>query len=558
MTILDQLLALNGQTRADLPTTGQIGRMVRAQGVAHDPELARVAALPRRAPAAEVEIEALSAFLRKRERNDGGAVNRLRPAQVEALRELFECRGLFAPMRVGSGKTLVTLLAATLLDSQRPVLMVPASLRGKTRREFAAYHQDWHVCLPRLVSYQEMGRPDREGLLVELAPDLLLLDEAHHARNLDAAVTRRIERVIDVLRPVVGVMSGTLITDKIMDYQHHAAWSLREGAPLPLQPSTAERWGQALDRDVGLLKRWGLGALAELPGGYHVHFRGSRGVVPTPGSDCDASISVSVWRPETPKVLRDAIEQTATTGARPDGEPLDEWDLPDCLCQLALGFYYRWDPEPPDWWLRPRRGWRVYARAVLDEHLPGFDSEGQLVNALDHGGAEPPAGDEGRELLASWRAVRDEFTPNPVPVWLDPSVLEQAIKHTGRGCLIWTRYRAVGAALESMGVPYYGAGTHPEEAQGRTIAVSVAAHSTGRNLQAWHLSLVLTPMANAGAWEQLIGRTHRAGQRADTVEVDVIGSIPYHGEVLGRVLTEARAITKASGFEHKLVTADWQ
>lgn len=199
----------------------------------------------------------------------------------------------------------------------------------------------------------------------------------------------------------------------------------------------------------------------------------------------------------------------------------------------------------------------MYARAVLDERLPGFDSEGQIVNALDHGAAPPPAAPEGRELLAAWRGVRDHFEPNPVPVWLDRNVLEQAIEHAGRDALIWTRYRAAGQALEEMGIPYYGAGTHPEGANGRTIAVSIAAHSTGRNLQAWSRSLVLTPMANADAWEQLIGRTHRAGQHADTVEVDVIGSIDYHGAVLGRVLTEARAITKASGFEHKLVTAEW-
>jgi hypothetical protein len=259
-----------------------------------------------------------------------------------------------------------------------------------------------------------------------------------------------------------------------------------------------------------------------------------------------------------PPKLKAIIDDVALTSMRPDGELLDEWELPECLCQLACGFYYVWDPMPPDWWLLPRRAWRAYERSVLDEHLPGFDSPSMIANALDHGGPlQPPAANLGRELLQAWRAVRDQFTPNPVPVWLDASIMTQAVERAGAGCLIWTKYRAVGHLLEGLGVPYYGGGTNPRAAKGKTIAASIAAHGTGKNLQAWHRSLVLTPMANANAWEQLIGRTHRLGQRADTVHVDVLASIDYHGAVLGRVLAEARATSAASGFSHKLVDADW-
>lgn len=547
--LLDQLLALNGRTRADLSTSGLPAAMV-GDAVADGPDVGRVRALPRREPATDELVELLSALLRK------NPDVRLRGPQAEALRELYDCRGLFAPMRVGSGKTLVTLLAATLLGSTRPVLMIPAALRSKTRREFATYFRDWHVRLPTMVSYQELGRPDRENYLLELAPDLLILDEAHHARNLDAAVTRRIRRAIDALRPAVACLSGTLITEKLLDYHHHAVWSLGEQAPVPLRQADAERWAQAVDRETGLLKRIGAGALEQLPGGFHEHFRGSRGVVPTPGSDCTASINISTWTPDTPPKLRAVIDDVALTGERPDGELLDEWELPDCLCQLALGFYYHWDPAPPDWWLKPRRAWLAYVRAVLDEQLDGFDSPSQVVAGVENGTA--PAAQEGRALLSIWRGVRDSFTPNPVPVWLDPSPLQQAVKRAGAGCLIWTRYRAAGAALEALGVPYFPGGTDPESARpGQTVALSISAHGTGRNLQAWSRNLVLTPPANADLWEQLIGRTHRAGQAADTVTVEVIESIPYHADVMRRVLTQARAVTKASGFEHKLVFADW-
>lgn len=304
MTTLDDLLARDGMSRADLPKTGRMGALVRAEGVAPDGELARVLALPRRAAATEAEIEFVSAHLRQFPQTDicltcggvggtdedpckvcgGTGKIRLKANQVEALRELFECRGLFGSMRVGSGKTLVTLLAATLLGSQRPVLMIPGSLREKTQREFAVLHAAWKVRLPTLISYQEMGRPDRDGHLLTEAPDLLLLDEAHHARNLDAAVTRRIKRAIELLRPVVAMVSGTLMTGKILDYHHHATWSLGQGAPLPLSPAKAEEWGQATDKEVGMLKRMGAGRpraaprrlrrmVPRLAGGRH-HSRG--------------------------------------------------------------------------------------------------------------------------------------------------------------------------------------------------------------------------------------------------------------------------------------------
>lgn len=516
-------------------------------GIQPDADLARVLALPRRG---EPPTEALSVALRR-----PGSTAVLRPAQASALLELWERRGLFAPMRVGSGKTLVTLLAPTILAAQRPVLMVPASLRAKTRRDFAVYYADWHVRLPTIISYEEMGRPDRERRLIDLSPDLLILDEAHKARNLDAAVTRRVRRCLETCQPVVAALSGTLITDTLLDYHHLAVWALGDNAPVPIRRSVAERWGQALDRDVGMLQRLHPGALELLPGGFHEHFRTRRGVVPTPGSDCDASIQISRWWPELPLPVREAIEKTTRTGARPDDELLDELELPDCLSQLSLGFYYRWDPEPPKWWLRPRRAWAAYIRAVLDEHLDGLDSASQVVAAVERGDA--PAAVEGAQLLEGWRAVKHRFTPNPVPVWLDRSIVTQAIKHAGTGTLIWTRYRAVGDELQRQGVPYFGGGTTPLS-EGRTpIGLSIQAHGTGRNLQAWHRNLVLTPPANADAWEQLIGRTHRAGQAADVVEVSIIDAVPYHEDVISRVRSEARAVSKAFGFEHKLVIADW-
>lgn len=511
----------------------------------------RVLALPRREAATPELVEALSMLLRK-----PGSSATLRPAQAEALVELVTLRGLVAPMRVGSGKTLVTMLAPTLLAAQRPLLLLPASLVDKTKREFAEYFPDWHVRLPRIMTYESLGHPAHELDLVEAAPDLLMLDEAHRARNLDAACTRRIKRYRDANPDtVVACLSGTLITDALMDHWHYHTWALRHHAPVPLRHSDAERWAKAVDKGVPIMQRVDPGPLAQLPGGFHEWLRTSRGIVPSAGKNCDASIELSRWRPTLPPALRETIEATARSAMRPDGELLDEWELPDCLCQLAQGFYYRWDPEPPRAWLVPRRAWRAYVRAVLDEQLDGFDSESQVVSALD-GHGDPPAASEGRYLLAAWRAVRDTFEPNPVPVWLDDAPLRQAADRRER-TLIWTRHRAAGERIATLGVPWYPGGTNPEPAAGKTIALSIGAHGTGKNLQAWHRNLVLVPPADPDIWEQLIGRTHRAGQRSDVVYVEVIDAIEYHGEVLRRARSSARATSKASGFDQKLVEATW-
>lgn len=553
---------------------------------AGDAALARVLSLPRREPATAEQQLWLSAFLRVRGWDDTcpagpgtaedpckrcGGTGRLtlRPAQADALLELYEMRGLFGALGTGSGKTLVSLLAATLLCALRPILLIPSTLESKTKREFVAYAQDWRVRLPAIVSYELLQQPKRERLLWEgndelgipAMPDLVICDEVQGLYNYDSARGRRFLRYIEDAQPIVAVMSGTLFGPNLMRYHHLGVSSLGDRVPMPTQRADAERWASALDRDLGVLHRTPLGPLELLPGGYHEHFRNSRGVVAMQTGDCDASIRVSLWRPELAPELRRVIDGVAASSLRPDDELLGEWELPDCLSQLALGFYYVWDPPPPDWWMRPRRAWVRYVRDVLDQRLEGFDSEAPIRYALDRNDGTAPEQWRGQTALAEWRAVKEQFEPNPVPIWLDRSVLQCAADHARvPGTLTWTRFRAAGMRLHECGLPYYGRGTDPEvqARKGEPIALSLRAHGTGRNLQyGWHRNLFLTIPAEPDMHEQAIARTHRAQQRADVVEVEYINAIDYHGKVLSRALAGARATAKASGFEQKLTLADW-
>lgn len=562
-----------------------------------DPELLRVLALPERVPPTPEVIRALSMHCRKRSHHTcsaacrpgcprNGTENLLRDQQASVLIEAYEY-GCIAPIPVGAGKTLPTFLLPFLIASQRPGLLVPAALREKTKRDFADYAQDWRVRLPEVISYEEMYRADRHDLLMRRMFDLLMADECDPLMN-DNACMRRVKRFVFNARGRYPAdftpeqraawdawrashrftflpMSGTLIGEQLERYHGVTTWALGDKAPMPLSADDAERWASALDSEVKAIARHDPGALGQIPGGFHAFFRSRRGVVCGQGVSCPASIRASVWEQALPEVLAQTVREVAASGMRPDGEILDEWGLPDCLCRIALGHYPIWDPPPPSWWLRPRRAWWGYVRAVLDEHLPDFDTAGQIVTALDHPNpyayASPPAADEARALLAEWRAVKDRFEPTPVPVWLDVSPLVEiaARAKQNTGTLVWTPFVAVGQMLEAMGLPYYGAARDPETAPpGHSIAVSVAAHHRGKNLQAWHRNLILRCPAKAKINEQLIGRTHRPGQNATSIFLEYLGSIGYHRDVLDRVMSEARAVTRASGVPQKLTLADWQ
>ena len=88
--------------------------------------------IPRRTPLSPDEEAEQIDLLTNHLRTPGGTM-RLRPVQAQALYEMHDYGGLFGPIRVSGGKTLITLLAALVLEAQRPMLIVPAALIEKTR-----------------------------------------------------------------------------------------------------------------------------------------------------------------------------------------------------------------------------------------------------------------------------------------------------------------------------------------------------------------------------------------------------------------------------------------
>ena len=100
-------------------------------------------------------------------------------------------------------------------------------------------------------------------------------------------------------------------------------------------------------------------------------------------------------------------------------------------------------------------------------------------------------------------------------------------------------------------------GSNFDQTEARPIALSIRAHGVGKNLQAWKEQVVLSPPSSGGAWEQLLGRTHRAGQQADEVKVTVVQTYYPQSNALLQAQTDARHIEETTGNVQKLNFCNW-
>lgn len=539
------LADLKQRMAAPIPGGRRFAALRRGIGVKNSEDLERILALPRRKP---VDTDWLTQGLR---RVDGR--QELRPAQAQALYDLAE-GGLAAPMRVGSGKTLVTLLAAELLDIERVVLLVPKALVDKTMRDYAEYLKHWRVRRPRVVGYELLGRKQAARMLHELRPGLILADEAHKLKNPKAAVTRRVTRYIEETGCRFVPLSGSMLSN-VSKAHHLFGWALGQRSPLPLLPSVAEEWDGALDPQVPLGQRADYGALRRFgtdpARAYRQWVYDSPGVVAVSEVGCDASIVARHWRPELPDVLRRMIAEVELTKKRPDGEVLDPLDVARCQSQLACGGWIGWDPMPPEHWLAARRVWTIFCNSVLEHPSSmerGLDSPEQVAAAYP-------------EQWEAWAEVKKTFTPNPVWFWVDDTPLKKAVEWAREGNLpgiVWSSWREVGARLQKLGLPHHGArgydnaGRHIESATG-PVSASIKTCGTGTNLQHYSRNLILNPPTDIEIWEQLMGRTHRDGQPADEVLFDFYTPVEYHRRTLRKALDAARSVPE----EQKLALATW-
>jgi hypothetical protein len=88
--------------------------------------------------------------------------------------------------------------------------------------------------------------------------------------------------------------------------------------------------------------------------------------------------------------------------------------------------------------------------------------------------------------------------------------------------------------------------------------LTIRSHGTGKNLQMFNRNLVANPPSGGAEWEQLLGRTHRQGQVADEVTVEVYRHTQPFREAIETARELSAYIQGAFGATQKLVTkATW-
>ncbi len=565
--------------RLPMQRNSALHRAMRRGGVPETSEFRRIRDLPRRDWENDLydgfTVVEIAEYLTDSLQRPGGKM-RLRPVQAKTLQEAHDYGGVFAPIPVGNGKTLITFLLPSVMDSQRPLLVVPAKLRDKTYREFAVLLQHWHphpaleVC-----SYEALSRTGGTDLLMELSPDLIILDEAHRVKNLSAAVTRKLNQYIGARLPKVCAMSGTLIKRSLLDFNHILRWCLPAGlVPLPDTEAELALWASAVDEIKQSEQRTATppAQLIELSGDAKALIESgqrenlsTRNVarravrerfLATPGIisarcplEIEASLDLHLTLVDGYNDRTEELADVVAQGIKPNGDIIEEDDLSASwriMRTLTSGFWYDYKIPPPPDWLAARKDWRRIVRHYLDGHHAGMESPLLVANRAAQGRLRPAE----NAAYSEWVAVRDTFRPESIAIWEDDTLIKYVQKWAKKNKgLIWVSEVALGDQLSAViGLPYYrqmgkNAGGDPIELadpKNGPIIASIASNSEGRNLQHWDKNLVISPPPTGLVWEQLLGRTHRHGQASDSVTVEVAIGCAVEWECFRQAQRDAR------------------
>jgi hypothetical protein len=541
--------------------------------------------------------------------------NRLNDTQAWGLHEIKHVGGLLGPISVGDGKTLLDLLTLMASGCKVGVLLIPPSLRDQLLRvDWEFYGQHWE--LPNLgsgawfdpkkpilhvVAYSELSSAKNSDILERIKPNIVIADEAHCVRNAGTARTKRFKRFFsEHPETKFCCWSGTLTTRSLKDYAHLSNLALREGSPTPLHWPTVEEWAGAVDPSDFPSA---IGALAGFcnPGehvrdGYRRRLEDTAGVVGSPATQsCTASLTFSERKVDTPKAVTDALIKLHATWTRPDGEELiTGLDVFRCAKEISAGFYYKWiwpRGEPLELqikWKAARKEWHCEMREKLKQSREFLDSPLLLAKAAirwhegfvhirrDASGREiervqvPPHTKHApeptweSETWLDWLAIRDQCKPETEGVWIDDFLAQDAAAWCRAGVgICWYEHDLFGRRVAQLADrPFYGAGADAStaiaaERGARSIVASIRAHGTGKNLQSFARNLFANLPSDAAIWEQTLGRTHRQGQLADEVTVEVYRHTHVVIDALSKARMLAQYIEQTMGGSQKLLRATY-
>ena len=536
-------------------------------------EFQRVLALPRRPQACPPElVDLLTSALRTET-----GTQTLFPIQAFALAEAHDNNGLFAPIPVGGGKTLISILARTLMHSAKPVRcalnMTTSQLLPQLKADVQDAQQHWRFSASefRVISYDTLSQAKNSNYLDTLKPDLLILDEAHALADPTSARTKRFLRYMRANPDTrLIALSGTAMKKSLFDFWHLLKLALPDGCPLPL------RWNEVSDWDSVLGNNNRPDAIPRSPGallkfcapGEHPRDGYSRRLLETPGvvgasvAPVDSALVIRERPLALPAEISSILQTLRRDYVTPWGEELENADaLWRITRQLASGFYYKWvwpGGRPDTEWLEARREWHRDLRDILRKSWPGMDSPMLVANAVRLGKLEVHS-------YWPWHAVQGRYHPSPPreAVWLSHHAVDDAadwLDANPKG-ICWYESTAFGAKLAARhNFPNYGPGAAASRAirtERRAICASIPAHSTGKNLQHYNASLLVFPPSSGKVFEQLAGRQHRPGQLSKTVTIDMYVPTQEIRDGLDRAKEQAETYQALYRSPQKILTAQY-
>lgn len=550
-----------------IPTLGSVRRTT---------EFSRIENLPRRVFNSENYDDVTPLFAKT-------GVLSFRPIQSAALIEAAQYSGLFAPIGIGHGKTLIGLSLPEAFGAKNAVYLVKPDLKRQLMREAETFYgKHFNLPLDRLtvIAYSELSSAKSARVLEDGDFDCVIADECHALKRMQSARTKRFLRFAKE-RPTCkfAFLSGTIANRSILDYAHLIELALRKNSPLPKGYYELREWAGALDVkpefrcDPGALKRFCKEGESTRDG-YRRRLLETPGVVSTQEESASCSIVIRRRGLAIPEVIKEARKELNQTWAIGDKEISEASQKTAVMKQLGSGFWYRWDwpgGEPDQEWLQARNDWNREVRNRLKHAGEGFDSQLLLQRAAERyrkwmeKGCPSPRPEKiwVSECWATWRSMKDRYVPEPptVPVWIDDYVVDYAIKWGKKQksrAIIWADSRALQQRIAEKGnLPLYGAGADANDAREPVIVCSIDSQKTGKNLQ-YHYSknLICDLPPNGETFEQLVGRTHRPGQEDDEVYVEWLAHTDELDDAMAQVIEDCEFQFKTSGQRQAVLIAD--
>lgn len=348
-------------------------------------EVKRICSLPVERQLLPAEVEEVSRGELTREAWDSGF--RLWRQQAEAILAFQAQGGLFAPLRVGGGKSnIVWLCAKDAFQRQkmeRILVLVPPRLFTKAvlrdvplarktigltapvhgmgglppARRLALARSGWRGVF--VYPYSLLRTETTDDELAAIKPDLVIADECHALKNVRGSCgsAKRFMKLMKDTNARFVALSGTVAKRSLADYWHLILLALRERCPLPRVAQIVDLWSSALDVHGQIWKQdeaeetapgleplrvWALeavkkglvapedvgGPLTSDPPGYRRAFRVRRNTCPGVVASAEGELGVSLIIENVPAVEeKDAVEKQKAFEADLEGRLTGEEDF---------------------------------------------------------------------------------------------------------------------------------------------------------------------------------------------------------------------------------------